>query len=44
MIDDPTVEARGLVLVGPNEAMDLNRAACLSAITGIKLSFTYVNN
>lgn len=41
MIDDPAAEARGLALVGPNEAMSLDRAACMSEISPLTLTFRY---
>jgi hypothetical protein len=41
MLNDPAAEARGLILVGPNEELNEDNAACLSQVSGIALTFTY---
>ncbi len=41
MINNPEVEARGLILVGQNEEMNKDNGACLSQISEIMLTFTY---
>jgi hypothetical protein len=41
MIHNPDYEAQGLILVGPNEDLNDDNAACLSEVRGISLSFTY---
>lgn len=41
MIADPQVETQGLVLMGPNESLTPDRAACMSQISNLSLSFTY---
>ena len=41
MIQNAEDEARGLILVAPNEKMEPDNAACMSAIADIELSYTY---
>ena len=42
MVQNADYEKDGLILIGSSETMNNDRAACMSEVSNVELTFTYV--